>query len=81
MPFIVRWPAGTPAGRVGRQTVLSAVDLLPSLCSVAGVKVLPSLDGEDMSEAWRGRSLVRSKPRFWDLRENTQGPLINRTPK
>lgn len=81
MPFIVRWPAVTPAGRVDRQTVLSAVDLLPSLCSVAGVKVLSSLDGEDMSEAWRGRSLLRSKPLFWDLRENTQGPLVNRSPK
>ena len=116
MPFIVRWPKGTPAGRIDEDTVLGAVDILPTLCSLAGTS-LPHdvsgwqaspphdvsgrqaspphdvsgrqasqpdstlLDGEDMSTAFRGKSVKRKRPLFWDLGESTLGPEINRSPK
>ena len=35
VPFIVRWPGHTTAGRVDEQTVITAVDLFPTLCTVA----------------------------------------------
>ena len=35
MPLIVRWKGHTPAGRVDDESVLGAVDLLPTLCLLA----------------------------------------------
>ena len=71
-PFIVRWPGRVPAGRVDTQTVANAVDLFPSVCAVAGAK-LPegaALDGEDVSAAWLGQPLTRTKPLFWEYGRN-----------
>src|ERR1035437_7643351 len=39
MPFIVRWPGHTPAGRLDDQAVLAATDLFSSLCAIAGVEL------------------------------------------
>ena len=72
MPFIVRWPGHTPAGKVDDTTVLAATDLFPSLCAVSGVD-LPKgfeLDGEDMSAAMLGTPVVRHKPLFWEYGRN-----------
>jgi arylsulfatase A-like enzyme len=67
LPFIIRWPARIPQGLVNTQSVLTGVDLLPSLCSLAQVS-LPSHylpDGEDMSLAMLGQNQTRSKPVYW----------------
>lgn len=67
LPFIVRWPGKVPQGAVNTNTVLSAVDLMPTLCSMANVN-LPSNyipDGEDMSQAWLGQNKTRTKSLFW----------------
>ncbi|HWI58986.1 MAG TPA: sulfatase-like hydrolase/transferase, partial [Bacillota bacterium] len=72
MPFIVRWPGHVPAGRLDTQNVLSAVDLFPSLCKLAGVS-LPqdvAFDGEDLSGALLGREVCRSKTLFWEYGRN-----------
>jgi N-acetylgalactosamine-6-sulfatase len=81
-PFIVRWPKGTPAKRVDNQTVLSGVDMLPSLCALAGVGVPGNLklDGRDMSAALKGSSVRRDKPLMWEFRYPVAGDLINRSP-
>lgn len=67
VPFIVRWPGRVPAGKVDDQTTLSVVDMLPTLCSMAGAELPPGYapDGEDMSAALFGKPLVRKKPLFW----------------
>ncbi len=70
VPFLVRWPGHTPAGSINMATVLTAADLLPTLCAAAGV-ALPSgyqSDGENVLDAFRGKPFVRSKPVFWDFR-------------
>jgi arylsulfatase A-like enzyme len=72
LPFIVRWPGRIPAGKVDESTVFAAVDLLPSLCAIAGAK-LPdgtALDGQDLSGAWSGRPVVRNHPLFWEYGRN-----------
>ena len=50
-PLLVRWPGRIPAGWVDRRSVLTAADLLPTLCAAAGVEipaaVASSLAGED----------------------------------
>ena len=82
-PFIVRWPAGTPAGKVDKTSVLAGVDFLPTLCSITGAP-LPSglnLDGEDMSGPLRGTSRERSSSLFWDWRFGILGDVINKSPR
>ena len=71
-PFIIRWPGKVPAGRVNDTAVLSAVDLFPTLCRMAGVPLPPKVafDGEDLSAAMLGGEAMRSKPLFWEYGRN-----------
>ncbi len=68
VPFIVRWPAKTPAGKINSTTVISAVDLLPTFCEVAGVELPEGYtpDGESLYEALTGKEVRRTKPVFWN---------------
>lgn len=67
-PFIVRWPATSPAGTKDDSTVISAVDLLPTLCAAAGVALPDGYrpDGENMLPALEGKPVTRAKPIFWE---------------
>jgi N-acetylgalactosamine-6-sulfatase len=67
VPFIVRWPSEAPAGIKNRDTVLTSVDMLPTLCAAAGVPVLDSEkgDGENLLPALRGGMVSRKSPIFW----------------
>jgi len=57
-----------PAGRRDETSVVSAVDFLPTICKLTGVKVPASVqpDGEDVSDIWFGKSRPRSKPLYWE---------------
>lgn len=78
----------TPPGKVNESTVMSTLDLLPTFCSIAGVKVpeniAPKLDGEDLSAAITGATPVRRKPLFWEYGRNETAfrypPGQNRSP-
>ncbi|MGH7139773.1 MAG: sulfatase-like hydrolase/transferase, partial [Pirellulales bacterium] len=72
-PFIVRWPAVVPADRVNETTVIAAVDLFATLCSLARVPTPEGVvfDGEDLSAALRGESPLRSRPLFWEYGRNS----------
>lgn len=67
-PFIIRWPAIVPAGQRNANTVIGAVDMLPTLCALAGVPAPQGIqfDGEDMSAAFRGDQPSRTRPLFWE---------------
>ncbi|MFC1676954.1 sulfatase [Planctomycetota bacterium] len=83
MPFIIRWPGGkVPAGKVDNSTVMSCVDLLPTICGIAGVKLPVDLkpDGEDMSAAFSGKPVRRSKPLMWEYLQGFHGHPWNRPP-
>lgn len=71
MPFLVRWQNRVPANQVDETTVMSSVDMLPTLCAVTGA-ALPKaeLDGQNMSGAWFGKPIERSKPLFWEYGRN-----------
>ena len=75
-PFIVRWPGHAPAGTKNDQTVVAAVDLLPTLCAAAGMK-LPDIypgDGESLLEAFCGQPVSRTRPLFWEWRGTQTEP-------
>ncbi len=56
VPFIARWPGALPAG-LERDTLLSPVDLYPSLCALTGLSVPAVCQGRDLSAAFRGQKI------------------------
>jgi N-acetylgalactosamine-6-sulfatase len=73
---LVRWPGKVPAGRVEERAVVGAVDFLPTVAALAGVKVPETLapDGEDLSALWRGGpATARTRPLYWEWLSGVQG--------
>ena len=70
-----------PAGKVDKTSVLGAVDCLPTICSIAGVKT-PDIkpDGEDISDILRGKSRARRRPLFWEWRAGVAGNQAYKPP-
>mgnify|MGYP006282274071 CR=1 FL=1 len=82
-PFIMRWPAGGgPKGVVDNVTPLCGVDLLPTFCRLADVDLPENvqLDGEDMSDVFRGKQRRRSTPLMWEWRFRIFGHPMHRSP-
>ncbi|MEZ5302774.1 MAG: sulfatase-like hydrolase/transferase [Verrucomicrobiales bacterium] len=68
VPFIARWPGKIAAGKVDAQSLISAVDLLPTFCDLAGAELPAGYqpDGVSQVPALMGRAAPeRSKPLFW----------------
>ena len=70
VPFIARWPGKIEAGRIDNDSMISAVDLLPTFCQIAGA-TLPdqyTADGVSQVHALMGRGTVgRQEPLFWKM--------------
>ena len=67
VPFIVSWPKKIQPNRTSPQ-VVSSLDLLPSLCKLAGAEVPQDLklDGCDItSHLIENKDIQRSKPLLW----------------
>ena len=75
VPFFVRWPGHVPAGKIDKTSVVTAVDLLPTLCAAAGAKLPDQYqpDGENMLPAMLGKATTRTKPIFWEWRGPAHG--------
>ncbi len=65
VPFILRWPGHVPANKVNSKSNIGAIDWLPTLCSITGIKIADDFDGEDVSRVWFGKDQERTKPLFW----------------
>tara|TARA_B100001059_G_C17809785_1_gene571537 strand:- start:828 stop:2207 length:1380 start_codon:yes stop_codon:yes gene_type:complete len=67
VPFIVRWPDNVPEGKTDTSSVMTAVDLLPTLASAAGAKLPDDYksDGESFLSALKGESFNRNKSIYW----------------
>lgn len=76
VPFIVRWPGHTPSGVKDETTLITAVDLLPTLCASAGVTLPDDYhgDGENLLGALQGQNATRSRPIFWEWLGNKTEP-------
>lgn len=67
VPFIATWPGRIPVGKVDETTIMSSVDLMPTLAALAGIPCnAPSIDGEDLSGALRGKPATRQRPLYWE---------------
>lgn len=76
VPGIIRWPAGGLIGGKMNNTFVHFIDWLPTLCSMAGVKIPGdiSLDGQDVSSLLlegKGDYLLK---RFWQW--NRYEPIV-----
>jgi arylsulfatase A-like enzyme len=69
VPFIARWPGKLPAGKVTDE-FLTALELVPTLLTVAGAKGPKGvkLDGFDMLPVLRGEMKSPRKAMFWQRR-------------
>lgn len=78
VPFVARWPEQMPAGKIDQQSVLTAVDLVPTFLSLAGVDLPEGYepDGEDMMAALCGQKFVRERPIFWEWAPARPHPLL-----
>jgi len=68
VPFIACWPGEIPAGKIDMQTVITAVDLLPTFLEIAGQEMPASYkpDGQSILPALKGLPFERSEPIFWE---------------
>jgi N-acetylgalactosamine-6-sulfatase len=70
VPFIARWPGKVPAGKSDNASLISAVDLLPTFCELAGATPPDGYkpDGISQVEVLKGKAgATRTKPLFWKM--------------
>jgi arylsulfatase A-like enzyme len=70
VPFLVRWPGQVPAGRVDKTSVITGVDVMPTLLAATGVTA-PSdwePDGVNILATFKGQPLQRETSIFWEWR-------------
>lgn len=68
VPFIARWPGKIAAGKVDDSSLISAVDLLPTFCEIAGAELPVDYqpDGLSQVQTLMGKAKTkREKPLFW----------------
>jgi N-acetylgalactosamine-6-sulfatase len=68
VPFIVSWKGKIAANDMNFEHVLSAVDLLPTFCELAGIEITQELklDGESVVDSLLGKEYHRQKPLMWE---------------
>ncbi len=68
VPFLARWPGKIAVGAKDETSLISAVDLLPTFCEIAGVELPDSYQGDGVSQlsVLKGEATsAREKPLFW----------------
>lgn len=65
-----------PTASTHDETIVCGVDLLPTLCTVAGAAP-PStpLDGHDVSRAFQGGPITQRPPLFWEYGRDDSYPI------
>ena len=79
VPFLARWPAQIAAGGVDDQSMISAVDLLPTFCALAGAELPENYEPDGLNQAsvmvgepkqGREKALFWKLGDYWPEREN-----------
>ncbi len=72
-PLIVRWPGVTKANSVDDQHVVSAIDLLPTLLDITGIKHPKGLEGRSLVPLIKGQHQANREFAFGVYNENSGG--------
>ena len=77
VPGIMRWPGHTTAGRVCDEPI-SGVDVLPTLCGIAGIEVPDDrrIDGADLRPVFGGKAVRRTTPLYWQFNYARSRPKV-----
>ncbi len=72
MPFIMSWPGHVPAGTVDSSSMVTAIDMIPSLARMSNVSLPANYqsDGIDRSMVLLGKQAMRNKEMFWEYGRN-----------
>lgn len=62
VPFVIRWPTKIPAQET--DTLLNTVDIMPTLLKLADLEVPSSVEGTDLSQIVKGKSVNGPKEAF-----------------
>ncbi len=77
VPFIARWPGNISAGKVDPVSLISAVDLLPTFCEIAGFEFPKDYipDGMSILKVLMGEAMQsRPKPLYWKAQSAWPAP-------
>lgn len=77
VPFIARWPGTIAAGKIDDSSLISAVDLLPTFCEIAGARLPADYEPDGLSQVrvLKGEATeVREKPLFWKFESPWPAP-------
>jgi arylsulfatase A-like enzyme len=75
VPFIAKWPGKIAAGKIDDTTPITAVDLLPTFCHIAGAELPEGYvpDGVNQLPALLGKAgSQRIRPIFWQWHSATK---------
>jgi arylsulfatase A-like enzyme len=67
VPFIAFWPTRIPAGKVNATSVMTVVDIIPTICAITDTK-MPSgyrSDGYDRSKVLLGATTASTNDMYW----------------
>ena len=70
VPFIARWPGKIAAGKIDDTSLISAVDLLPTFCELAGAQLPEDYQPDGVSQVatlMGSAAPLREKPLFWRM--------------
>ncbi|MCH5686636.1 hypothetical protein LWM68_21670 [Niabella sp. W65] len=72
MPFIISWPGQIKAGTRDTVSMITGVDLLPSLFGLCQLQLPQSYksDGTDRSAVFKGKASVRRADMYWEYGRN-----------
>ena len=77
VPGVIRWPGRIKPGSVSTEPV-SGVDVLPTLCEIAGATPPAdrALDGASIVPVFAGRAVNRSRPLYWQFAWTGSKPQV-----
>jgi len=75
MPFIMRWDSKIPKSSKDSTSIVTAMDLFPSICSLIGIEYPKNLDGIDKSKSFLGVPIVNKSPVMWEYSSNPGGSI------
>lgn len=80
MPFIITWRGHVPEDETDSTSVVSAIDLFPSICSLLDIEVPEGLDGSNKSQAFLGIPVKDSEALMWEYASNPGGSILPGNP-